>query len=61
MNTVLYGGEDYQLAAAVPETLLKNLNGYTIIGDVKDGDAGLIIDGKFYTDIDDKLYNHFKE
>lgn len=61
INTVLYGGEDYQLVAAVPETLLKNLNGYTIIGDVKDGDTGLIIDGKFYTDIDDKLYNHFKE
>lgn len=35
MNTVLYGGEDYQLVAAVPETLLKNLHGYTIIGEVK--------------------------
>jgi thiamine-phosphate kinase len=61
MNTVLYGGEDYQLVAAVPETLLKNLNGYTIIGEVKNGETGLVIDGKFYTDIEGKLYNHFKE
>lgn len=61
MNTVLYGGEDYQLIAAVPETLLKNLHGYTIIGEVKNGETGLVIDGKFYTDIEGKLYNHFKE
>ncbi len=61
MNTVLYGGEDYQLVAAVPETLLKNLHGYTIIGEVKNGETGLVIDGKFYTDIEGKLYNHFKE
>ncbi len=61
MNTVLYGGEDYQLVAAVPETLLKNLHGYTIIGEVKNGGTGLVIDGKFYTDIEGKLYNHFKE
>lgn len=60
MNTVLYGGEDYQLVAAVPETLLKNLHGYTIIGEVKNGETGLVIDGKFYTDIEGKLYNHFK-
>ncbi len=61
IDTVLYGGEDYQLVAAVPEYMLKNLNAYTIIGDVKTGDAGLVIDGEFYTDIDHKLYKHFKE
>lgn len=55
IETVLYGGEDYQLVAAVPDAL-----GYTVIGEVKDGEAGIEIDGKFYTDIDDKLYNHFE-
>ncbi len=61
IETVLYGGEDYQLVAAVPETLLKNLKDYTIIGEVKNDTPGLVIDGKFYKDIDKKLYNHFKE
>ena len=61
METVLYGGEDYQLVAAVPEHLLKKLDAYTIIGEVKNGNTGLIIDGKVYTDIDEKLYKHFKE
>ncbi len=61
MDTVLYGGEDYQLVAAVPENLLKNIPDYTIIGEVTSGNAAIKIDGKLYTDIDDKLYNHFKE
>ena len=61
METVLYGGEDYQLVAAVSEHLLKKLDAYTIIGEVKNGNTGLIIDGKVYTDIDEKLYKHFKE
>lgn len=61
IDTVLYGGEDYQLVAAVPEYMLKNLNTYTIIGDVNTGNTGLVIDGEFYTDIDSKLYKHFKE
>ena len=61
MDTVLYGGEDYQLVAAVPKYILKNTDAYTIIGDVKTGNAGLVIGGKSYTDIDNKLYKHFKE
>lgn len=61
METVLYGGEDYQLVAAVPDSLLKKLDAYTIIGEVKNGNTGLMIDGKIYTDIDEKLYKHFKE
>ena len=56
IDTVLYGGEDYQLVAAVPDTL-----GYTVIGEIKDGEAGIEIDGKFYANIDEKLYNHFEE
>lgn len=63
INTVLYGGEDYQLVATVPDDILKNLNDYTIIGEVKEKitDSGLMIDHRFYTNIDEKLYNHFKE
>ncbi len=63
IDTVLYGGEDYQLVATVPDDILKNLNDYTIIGEVKEKitDSGLMIDHRFYTNIDEKLYNHFKE
>lgn len=59
MNTVLYGGEDYQLVAAVPEDIAEYLD-YPIIGEVKKGKTGIELDGKFYTNIDDKLYNHFE-
>lgn len=61
MDLVLYGGEDYQLVAVVPEDFLQKMTGYTIIGDVKSSGAGLVIDGESYTDIDSKLFNHFKE
>lgn len=56
METVLYGGEDYQLVAVVPDAM-----GYTCIGEVKSGSAGIELDGIFYSDIDNKLYNHFEE
>ena len=61
IEQVLYGGEDYQLVAAVDESLLQKISGYTIIGEVKSGDSGLEIDGKFFSDIDDKLYKHFED
>lgn len=61
MDTVLYGGEDYQLVAAVPEHLLKKLDNYTIIGHVKEGQSGIEFDNIFYSNIDSRLYNHFKE
>lgn len=61
IETVLYGGEDYELVAAVPEELLQHLTCYTIIGEVEKGRAGVNIDGIFYSNIDDKLYNHFEE
>lgn len=60
-DLILYGGEDYELVAAVPEKLLKKISNYTIIGDVKHGSSGIKINGKFYSDIDSKLYNHFEE
>lgn len=60
MDTVLYGGEDYQLVAAVPEDIAEKLD-YPIIGKVKKGTTGIELDGKFCSNIDDKLYNHFEE
>lgn len=66
LNTILYGGEDYQLIAAVPQEFLNPVKNsdfcYTIIGEVKNGtQSGIEIDGKFYSDIENNLYNHFKE
>ena len=58
MDTVLFGGEDYELVAVVPKDL--NVEGAVEIGEVIEGETGLEIDGKFYTDIEDKLFNHFE-
>lgn len=60
IDTVLYGGEDYQLVAAIPADMAAKLN-YPVIGEVKKGKSGIELDGIFYSDIDDKLYNHFEE
>ena len=56
IETVLYGGEDYGLVAVVPDSM-----GYTCIGKVNKGKAGIELDGIFYSDIDDKLYKHYEE
>ncbi len=56
MERVLYGGEDYQLVAVVPDS-----GDFTCIGEVTSGKTGIIIDGIFYSNIDDKLYKHFEE
>ena len=62
MNEVLFGGEDYQLVATVPEEFLEKISNYTIIGEVKPSKmSGLEIDGKFFDNIDNKLFNHFGE
>lgn len=61
MNTVLYGGEDYQLVAVVPENLLGNLTNYTIIGEAVEGLPAVQFDDELFTNIDDKIYNHFKD
>ena len=66
---IFYGGEDYQLVAAVDENLLKNIHGYTIIGEVlkPKNISGVNINysdkKEFLTfeQIENKLYNHFKE
>lgn len=57
METVLYGGEDYGLVAAIPSEFTCK---YPIIGEVVEGD-GIIIDDQKFVNIDDKLYNHFEE
>ncbi|MBE7711058.1 MAG: hypothetical protein E7Z92_02840 [Cyanobacteria bacterium SIG31] len=58
----MFGAEDYNLVAAVPEEFAKTLNNINIIGKVtKYKDAYLIIDNKKYNDYNDlNLYNHFK-
>ena len=61
MDTVLFGGEDYQLVAVVPEGILDKISDYTVIGEAVSGKSGIEIDGIFYSDIDDKIYNHFEE
>ncbi len=61
LETVLYGGEDYQLVAVVPEEILSKISDYTIIGKVTNNGFKLIIDGKEINDIDKKIYNHFEE
>ena len=61
MQTVLYGGEDYQLVAAVPENLLQKISGYTIIGDVEQGSPSVKLDGKILKEPENSLFNHFKE
>lgn len=62
IEKILYGGEDYQLVATVPETLLPQLNSWYKIGFVKSGSP--IVELKMNektTIIDniDKCYNHF--
>ena len=59
IDLVLYGGEDYQLVAAVPEEILPYISNYTIIGEISNNNAALEIDGYLIYNIDDKIYNHF--
>jgi thiamine-monophosphate kinase len=61
LDKVLYGGEDYQLIAVVPEDILKKISNYTIIGEAIKGIGGIKIDEEFYSDIDNLIFNHFEE
>lgn len=63
-ENILFGAEDYRLAAAVPEDFLDKINNYTKIGVVnpKRGDIKFTADGIGYTEYDEiKPYNHFGE
>ena len=60
-DLILYGGEDYGLVVTV-----ENAEGLTIIGEVKEG-CGVKINYKnsqkllMQEDINNKIFNHFKE
>lgn len=59
---ILYGGEDYQLVATVPESLLPLLTEWYVIGVVEDGEACISLKINNKTEIIDnidKCYNHF--
>ena len=56
-DLILYGGEDYQILACVPNDF-EVPNSFTI-GEVKEG-FGVKIDDKIITDTS-KIYNHFEE
>ena len=57
-DLIFYGGEDYQIVACVPKDL--HVPNSYIVGEVKEGN-GVEVDGIKYTDINKKIYNHFKE
>ena len=62
IKTILYGGEDYKLVAALPKTFLSNLSHYYLIGEVidKQDNTKLIIDDKAYCSYNEfEIYNHF--
>ena len=65
-NFIFFGGEDYQLVAAVPEYLLKNLTEYHVIGEVKEKLVGDdFVEVNFgdrvekYSSASDKIFSHF--
>lgn len=64
-DTVLFGGEDYQLVATVPVEFLSELKNYTIIGEVlpyEDCVVKINYSDKVekYNEPTDKCYNHFE-
>lgn len=61
LSTVLFGGEDYQLVAVVPDEILQYVSDYTIIGKVEGKTPAIKLDDELITNIDNRLYNHFKE
>lgn len=62
IEKILYGGEDYQLVATVPEYLLPQLNDWYVIGEVQEGESCVKLNTLKQTIIInnmDKCYNHF--
>ena len=64
-NLILYGGEDYQIIATVPEELLPKLNNYIILGEVVQKEDCIIKLNhnnriEKINDISKKCFNHFE-
>ena len=64
-NLILYGGEDYQIIATVPEELLPKLNNYIILGEViqeEDCIIKLNYNNRIekINNISEKCFNHFE-
>lgn len=62
-DLILFGGEDYQLVAAVSDDIAKD---FTIIGEVKEGSGVTVIEDGQKTlyakeDVEKRLYNHFNK
>lgn len=59
----MFGAEDYNLVAAVPEHFLNKINNYYVIGKVKKYDgAYLRIENKSFSNYDElELYDHFEK
>lgn len=63
---IFYGGEDYQMIACVDEENLKKLDGYTIIGQVKEKTNNHFVEINIEDEILkisdlEKSFNHFRE
>lgn len=64
VDKILYGGEDYQLVATVPEELLPQLKGWYVIGKVQEGEPVVklnFVNQTIIIDNLDKCYKHFVE
>ena len=57
-DLILYGGEDYELVACVPQNFYVPHS--FEIGKVKKG-SGVKLDGEYVKNAEEKLFNHFKE
>ena len=64
-NLILYGGEDYQIIATVPEELLSKLHNYIVLGEVVQKENCIIKLNynnhiEKINDISKKCFNHFE-
>ena len=61
---ILYGGEDYQIVATLPENFAKKITNATIIGKVierkNDNPVEVFVGNNVYTLSNDKCFNHFE-
>lgn len=63
---ILWGGEDYELLATIPESVYHKVKGFSKIGKVLDGSGVCLVDGENFCEIDEKVfssksYKHFED